>query len=360
MASNPSAPDEGWIVYARQGALLAQAFDFRRNQLMEKRVQLAGQVQQDLFGVAKFSLAANGTLALLEGSANQQLAWVDRAGKRLGTVGQPGLWLSYELSPDEQRLVMERRDPQTLFSDLYVWDLTRGTETRFTFDPKNDSFPEWSPDGSRIVWSSNREGVTNLYQKAASGAGQDELLLRSAYTKVPHGWSADGKFLLYQETNPQTSLDLWVLPIEGVRKPWPWLNTPFVESFSQFAPNGKWIAYMSNESGRYEIYVQAFTPGAPALGDKLQLSTNGGVGAQWRRDGRELFYRTLDGKLMAVDVTLGAQVKAGTPRELFSLSGPSGYEAAGDGQRFLITTSAAGSTVPPFTVVLNWMAEVKR
>jgi Tol biopolymer transport system component len=360
VALNPSATDEGWLVYARQGALVAHPFDFRRNQLAGERIAITGQIRVDAFGAARFSLAANGTLVLLEGSANQQLVWLDRAGKRLGTVGQPGIFLDLALSPDEQRLVVERRDPQTLNSDLYVWDLTRGTETRFTFDPANDGWPTWSPDGSRIAWNSNREGGGNLYQKAASGAGQDEVLLRSGHTKQPCGWSADDKFLLYWEVSPKTSVDLWVLPMEGERKPWPWLNTPFDEVWGQFAPNGKWITYESNESGRQEIYVQAFMPGAPASGGKVQLSTNGGANPQWRRDGRELYYRSLDGKLMAVDVTLGAEVKAGTPRELFAHGSLFNFEAAGDGQRFLVAASAIDASVPPFTVVLNWMAEMKK
>ena len=212
----------------------------------------------------------------------------------------------------------------------------------------------------RSVWTSSREGVGNLYQKAASGAGQDELLYRSANGKIPYDWSADGKFLLYSEINPQTNVDLWVLPLEGERKPWPWLNTPFVEETAKFAPNGKWIAYTSNESGRFEVYVQAFTPGAAASGDKKQISTNSGAGPRWRRDGRELYYYTVDRKLMAVEVTLGAEVKAGTPRELFSLGRFYDWTPTGDGQRFLVVASASETAVPPFTVVLNWMAELKK
>jgi Tol biopolymer transport system component len=360
VALNPAPTNEGWLVFTRQGALLAQPFDFRRNQLLGERVPLAGQARVDAFGRTRLSVAANGTLVFIEGSANEQLVWLDRTGKRLGIAGQPGLFLGPVISPDEQRLVTEKRDPQTLNSDLYVWDLGRGTETRFTFDPANDAAPVWSPDGSRIAWCSNREGVANLYQKAASGAGQDELLLKSAYTKFPFAWSPDGKFLLYRETNPQTNADFWVLPMEGERKPWPWLNTPFAEAWGQFAPNGKWIAYQSNESGRYEIYVQAFAPGAAASGDKKQISINGGVDPHWRRDGRELYYRSLDSKLMAVDVTLGAEVKAGAPRELFSMAGFSDLEPTGAGQRFLVVASAADKGVSPFTVVLNWMAEVKK
>ena len=158
VAVNPSAQDEGWLVFTRQGVLQAQPFDFSRNQLAGEPVRIPGQVWVDSRGTGRFSLAANGTLALLEGNDNQQLVWLDRTGKRLGTVGRQGLWESSRLSPDEQRLVAGRRDPQTQTTDVYVLDLLRGTETRFTFDPANDGNPIWSPDGSRIVWQSSREG----------------------------------------------------------------------------------------------------------------------------------------------------------------------------------------------------------
>lgn len=358
VAVNPAVKDEGWLLFTRQDKLLAQPFDFRRKELVGERVQLAAQLLVDPFGAGKFSVAANGTLVYLEGSAERQFRWLDRTGKRIATVGQPGLWSAHQLSPDEQRLVVGRRESQALTTDLYLWDLARGTETRFTFDPRNDLQSIWSPDGSRIVWASDREGVYNLYQKAASGAGQDEVLLRSPYGKFPLSWSADGRFLLFYEANRQTRADLWVLPMEGERQPWPWLNTPANETFAAFSPDSKWIAYQSDESGRHEIYVQAFAPGAPASGGKVQLSTGGGQFPSWRRDGRELYYYSPDNKLMAVDVKLGAEVKAGVPRELFTIF--NSFEAAHDGQRFLVQEGVADTAVPPFTVVLNWMAEVKR
>ena len=166
-------------------------------------------------------------------------------------------------------------------------------------------------------------------------------------------------------THPQTSWDLWVLPLAGERKPWPWLNTPAGEYNATFSPDGNWIAYQSNEFGHNEIYVQAFVPGAPASGGKRQLSTNGGAHPQWRRDGRELYYVSADGKLIAVAITPGADLKAGTPKELFTPAGyranaDRGYTVTGDAQRFLFVTGADGAILPPFTVVLNWMAEVKQ
>ncbi len=158
-----------------------------------------------------------------------------------------------------------------------------------------------------------------------------------------------------------------MLPLAGERKPWSWLNTQFSESLAKFSPDGKWIAYSSNELGRNEIYLQAFVPGAPASGGKVPISTTGGTYPQWRRDGRELYYISADNKLMAVDITLGMEVKAGTPKDLFALSDIraatnvfNGFTKTRDGQRFLFVTSAEEASVPPFTVVLNWMAEVKK
>ena len=366
VVSDPIAPHEGQLVFIQQGGLSAQAFDFRRNQVAGEPVRIAASVATNTTGNAKFSVARNGTLALLESRGDAQFSWVDRTGKRLETVGQPGRWLGFKVSPDAQRLMAERLEGSSQNADLRLLDLARGTDTRFTFDPAHNNRPIWSPDGSRIAWASNREGEQNLYQKATSGAGQDELLLRSAYQKIAQDWSADGRFLLYQEINSQTNGDLWVLPLEGERKPWVWLNTPFSENVGQFAPDGKWIAYQSNESGRNEVYVQAFVPGAPASGVKWQLSTKGGTNPTWRRDGRELYFiSAAENNLMAVEVTLGAEVKAGTPRELFSLrtlragSINSGLSMTGDGQRFLFRADET-TGLPPFTVVLNWMAEIKK
>ncbi len=356
VALNPADQREGYLTFVRQGALLAQAFDFSRNQLVGNPVRIAEHVAAPL-NWARYSLATNGVLILRESGVNQQLTWFDRAGKKQGIVGPTGQYFFSRLSPDGQRLAVERRNPQGQSSDIHLFDLAGGGGTPFTFDPGEDGRPLWSPDGSRIVWVSSRGGV---FQKAASGAGQDEMLLRATDPKFLSDWSTDGRFILYSEGNPQTSRDIWVLPMEGERKPWVWLNTPANESAATFSPDGKWIAYHSNESGRNEIYVQAFVPRVLASGGKRQLSTDGGINARWRRDGRELYYLAPDGKLVAVEIAPGAELKAGTPKELFAPSGyqvnsERGYTLTGDGQRFLFVTSAEDASVPPFTVVLNWM-----
>ncbi|MBS1807779.1 MAG: serine/threonine-protein kinase [Acidobacteria bacterium] len=362
---NPAVSKEGWLVFMRQGALLAAPFDFSRRQVNGDPLQLAEQVQtgtEGLFG--RFSLSENGTLVFLEGRANQQLILADRAGQKLRSIGPLGSYRAPMFSPDEQRVAVGRVDPQSQFSDIHLLDLAGGRDTRFTFDPAEDSDPLWSPDGSRIAWVSRRSGQRDLYVRAANSAGSDELLWKSAYNKYALDWSRD--FILYAELKPQTRTDLWILPLTGERKPWVWTKTEFSEQFARFSPDGKWIAYSTNAPGRYEIYVRAFNPDASDAVGQWQISTNGGARPLWRRDGREMYYISAEEKLMAVDVTLGAEIKAGTPRTLFDLRdlravvSNIGYAATGDGQRFLFVTSAEDAYLPPFTVVLNWMAEAKK
>jgi Tol biopolymer transport system component len=363
LATNPLAKDEGDLVFARQGALLTQPYDFSRNQLLGEPMRLAEKVQISASNFAKFSVSTTGTLVLLEGYAQQQLTWVDRTGKKLGTVGQAGFYDIPRLSTDNQHLAVGRRESLQQGTDIRLFDLARGTDARFTFDPANDQWPLWSPDGSRLLWTSSRKGPGDLYWKAASGAGQDEVLWKSATLKQATDWSADGRFILYRERHPQTNIDLWILPLEGERQPQPWLTAPFNQSLGKFSPDGKWIAYVSDEAGGLEVYLQAFVPGAPAAGGKWQISKSGGITPNWRRDGRELYFVSGD-KMMAVDITLGTEVKVGTPQELFSLSSiravtTAGYAKTGDGQRFLFVTSAEEASLPPFTVVLNWTADLK-
>jgi eukaryotic-like serine/threonine-protein kinase len=218
-------------------------------------------------------------------------------------------------------------------------------------------------DGSRIAFSTNRDGHMNLYQRAASGTGNDEALLKSDDRKFPNDWSDDGGFILYQNLDPKTNWDLWVLPLAADQKPIPFLQTEFDEVQGQFSPDGRWIAYTANESGTRQVYVRSF----PASSGKWQVSTNGEAQPQWRRDGRELFYLSPDRKLMAVEVKGdGSTFEAGVPKALFELlriPGPgswNSYAATADGQRFLVTSLLEEATSTPTTVVLNWTADLKR
>ena len=250
--------------------------------------------------------------------------------------------------------------------DVWLIDAVRGVPTRFTFDTANDAFPTWSPDGSRVVFQSNRKGSYNLYSKLSSGAGADELLLESDQAKNPNDWSSDGRFLLFRSQDPQTGNDLWVLPLSGDQKPFSFLKTPFEEREGQFSPDGKWIAYQSNESGRFEIHVQPF----PGPGGKFQVSSNGGEQPRWNKNGKEIFYVSLDSKMMAVPVKLspdGQSVETGTPAALFPVRIAGGpvlgnankqqYAVSSDGQQFLVNLAVDEGTVSPITLILNWKAK---
>ena len=234
-------------------------------------------------------------------------------------------------------------------------EIARGTLSRFTFDPANDGAPAWSPDGARIAFNSNRGGQFNLYQKLSSGAGGDEELLKSGELKSPLDWSQDGRFIAYLVQSAKTRADIWILPLDGDRQPFPFLQTPFNELGARFSPDGRWVAYTSDETGVPEVYVQSF----PASGGKWQISSGGGTAPKWSRDGKELFY-TNGGKLMSVEVkTGGSTFEAGTPTLLFESRGRT-YDASADGQRFLVAVPVEEATSTPITVVLNWTTDLKK
>jgi Tol biopolymer transport system component len=235
---------------------------------------------------------------------------------------------------------------------------------RFTLDPAVDFSPVWAPDGGRIVWSSGQgSGVGNLYQKAASLAGEETLLLKSDYPIRPTDWSRDGRFIIYNQGGPKTRGDVWVLPMGkgGESKPFPVVQTGAHEVEGRLSPDGRWLAYASDVSGHYEVYVQSF----PGGGGKRQVSTSGGHNPRWRRGGQELFYYAADGKLMAAPVRSGESFEVGTPVSLFefragTLQGFPTYTVTGDGQRFLINAVVETEPNAPLTVVVNWAAGVKK
>ncbi len=359
----------GYLLFVRDKTLMAQVFDPGKLQLSGEPVTVAEGVlsyptQIGPTGYAAFSASANDHLSYLSGdSPVTQLAWLDRAGKLLGTLGPAGLFNQPMLSPDGQRVAMNNESLGQ--GDIWILELKRGTSTRFTFDPARDVSALWSPDGTRIVFGSDRGGQWGLYQKISSGAGSDELLLRTGQTTFPDDWSLDGRFIIYEiDGGPKTKFDLWVLPLFGDRKPFPFLQTEFTEQHAQFSPDGRFIAYVSDESGRAEVYVQSF----PASGGKWQVSTGGGDQPQWRRDGRELFYVAPDKNLMAVTDTLGATFEAGTPVQLFKTRVPqstligerNNFAVAPDGQRLLVNNVVEDSASQPITVVLNWTAQFKK
>jgi len=249
-------------------------------------------------------------------------------------------------------------------TDVWVMDTMRGTRRRFTFDPSTDQLPVWSPDGQRIVFSSDRTGgVYNLYEKPAERPGAEQVLFESNENKFAMGFSGDGRYLLYRNTGPNTDWDLWALPLTGDKKPFPVVQSPAQEMIGEFSADGKWVAYQTNESGQFEIYVQSF----PEPTTRMQISTAGGSQPRWRRDGRELFFIGLDGRLMSTSIAVNANhfLDAGTPVPLFATHTAGGavpspqkqqYAVSADGQRFLLNAIPEDAVSAAVSLILNWRA----
>ncbi|HYK42718.1 MAG TPA: hypothetical protein VE007_10050 [Thermoanaerobaculia bacterium] len=313
--------------------------------------------------LAVFSASDNGVLAYEAGGARSisQLVWLDRSGKQLEALGPPGDYLEPRISGDGRRVAMDIRDLRTGKADIWIYDLTRRVSTRFTSEPPDNVFPVWSPDGSRVVFASNRKGSDDLYQKVSSGTGNDEeFLVQERRLLVPTDWSSDGRFVVYNVSDVKTKRG-WDLGIYSVadKKSSAFLSTPSSEANGRFSPDVRWLAYTSDDSGRNEVYVQPF----PATGGKWQISTAGGGQPVWNRNGKEIFYVSADNKLMVVDVKADPGFEAGTPRALFDVRLKSGtgwkYDISPDGQRFLANIAVEEVKANLITLVLNWAAEIK-
>jgi Tol biopolymer transport system component len=365
---------DGWLLWVRAGALVAQRLDVAQPALTGEPVTVADEVAVDTSERSAVSVAATGLVAYRTGGASQrQLAWFDQSGKTLGTIGDPDpTWGRPRVAPDGQRVVVARTTQGN--QDLWLLDGTR--TSRFTFDSATDDISIWSPDGTRIVFTSTRTGGGDLYRKPASGAEMEELFVASDEVKTPSSWSADGRFVLYHSTDPQTSSDVWVAPVaetgdrsaggpepgEG-RTPWVFLKTPFREIWGAFSPDGRWVAYMSNESGRPEIYVRPFVaPGAKAAGGQWQVSTAGGIHPVWRPDGRELYYIDPMGALVSAPITItGATLVSGTPMVRFSTRILGGGTDAGQGRQYdiardgrLLINTVVEDVDTPITLLQHW------
>ena len=357
-----------WLLVVRQGVLSAFRFDPQRGVISGDPLPIAQGVNvfQNL-GV--FSVSPAGVLAYRLGNARQtrQLTWVDRAGKVLGVVGQSNddaTPANPEISPDSLRVAVNRVVQNN--NDIWIIDVARNVMSRFTFEPHTQGAALWSPDGLQMVFGSSPKGLVHLHAKPATGAGAEKLLGGRAQTESPLDWSPDGKLVLYAAGSLETGVDLLVLPANG-GEPTAVVQSPYDDFNGQFSPDGRWIAYQSNEGGRNDIYVVPF----PATGAKSQISSNGGVAPRWRGDGRELFYLALDGRMTAVPITTdGGSVQAGTPVALFPTRLASGgnigtlaltkpqYAVARDG-RFLLNAVIDEGAAPPITVVVNWEQALK-
>lgn len=356
----------GYVLFLRGESLLAQPFDVSHLELTGRPVQVADQVSSDAFD-GLFSASNTGVLAYaVTQSNNRQLTWYDREGKILGHAGTPVPRDELNLSPDGTRVAEGRADQHGTWV-VWMLDVTRGVNTRLSFETGGAGNGTWSPDGSQIVYAPNGGQSTDLYRKPANGAGQGELLLHSDIIKTPLDWSHDGRFLLFMQRGKDTGADLWVLPMQGDHKPIPYLVTPANEAQAQFSPDGHWVVYTSNESGTKEVYVQPFPM---STGGKWAVSNGGGSQPRWSRDGKELFYFTPDSTLMDVNVTTtGGTFQPGVPKPMFRvaiLGGAGGGPAVGwrwdvapDGKRFLINTALDDASAAPVTIVLNWQGMLK-
>jgi eukaryotic-like serine/threonine-protein kinase len=354
-------PETGHLLFVVDQNLMAQAFDAKGLRLTGDAFPVATDIQYfRQTHSALFSASDNGVLLYQTRSTAgaSQLVWVDRSGKSLGSLGVPGDLANPRISPDGKRVGVDITDPRTGKDDVWIYESSGGLPTRFTSDPALDSQPIWSPDGSRIVFTSYRRGHADLFEKSASGAGSEAAIIVSEETKSPNDWSADGRFILYGSLRSQTNFELWVLPVGGARQPVPFLKSTFGVSHGQFSPDGRWVAYASNESGKWEIHVAPFA----APGSSWKVSSAGGSEPRWRRDGRELYYLAPDGELMAVNVRTGAAFAAEVAKPLFhtrlrqhiSAADKFSYDVFPDGQRFLLNTDVGEATSPPLTLLLNW------
>jgi Tol biopolymer transport system component len=352
----------GYLLWLRGSTLVVQRFDPERLKFSGEPRPIADPVGVTSLGGILAAASSSGML-LYGGAGGTQLRWLDRAGQAAqssGALGQPGAYLTFRVSPDGRRVAVSRWSGSG--RDLWMVDVERDAWSRFTLLPGVSMYPVWSPDGRQVMFSAG--SPLNLHGKEASGAGSEQRVTESPSGQFPTDWSRDGRLVLYYEIAPDTQRDLWVLPVtpdgtpEAGAKARPYLRTRFNEYQGRFSPeySPRWVAYTSDESGRDEVYVQGF----PEPRGKFQISTGGGAYPEWSPDGRELYYVSADGKLMAAGVKLGADSPApSTPRELFGVL-PAGvgspYTVAPDGKRFLVASAGSQS----LEVVVNWTALLKQ
>jgi Tol biopolymer transport system component len=341
-----SPPDA--LLYMRQGALEARRLNLDTLSLEGDARPVASRVFVSTNNFNNIAMSgAAGLLAYRSHGGVARLMWVDRAGRRLSEVGEPDAARPNNIhgSPTENLVAMQRTVDGNV--DVWVLDTERGVQRRLTFGDERDNAPAWSPDGRRIVFSSERAGVFDLFERPTDGSGRETALLSSSEPKFVDDWSPDGRNLLFNVQSTEGGRDVWVLPLDGDRKPLQLTRTPFSESEGRFSPDGRWVAYQSNETGRMEIYVQSF----PDLKMKVQVSARGGAIPFWRRDGRELFYEAPDERIMAVPIELSAiTARPGAPVALFQRTG--NWESSPDGQRFLMVEETEPPA--PITLLLNW------
>jgi Tol biopolymer transport system component len=354
----------GYLLFIRDRHLMEQAFNVSNLTLGGDPFTLAddiGAVRS--MALAPISVSVSGILVYQSvGKPTRQLVWLDRGGKQIGQVAEPGDYGPPRISPDGSHAAVAKLGPDGVNADLWILD-AQGNATQFTATPKHEGSPVWSPDGSKIAFFSNAEGPFDIYVKPVHGEGRAELLFKSPLPKYPTDWSRDGRYILFGVIAPGTKSDVWAISMAD-RKAAPILDTIYSEAFAALSPDGKWLAFQSDQSGRTEVYVQPFE-GATAGTKKRWLASSGGGGLpRWRGDGAEIFYMTSGGRMMAVGVhQTGGELQFEPPHMLFQTRPmPQDwnlYDVSSDGQRFLLRLPLEWSSAAPITVVTNWTEKLK-
>lgn len=356
--------EPGYLLYLRGNTLVAHAFNPTTRRLAGEPVPVVEGVDSNPATRRGAFSASHAGVLVYRPLEETRLSWFDRHGRRLEAIGPRAGFGNPDLSPDEQHLAIDRLDPATGTRDVWIVDLARSVWSRLTSDPASDEMPLWFPDGKRVLFKSLRGGEWSFYHRAANGTGQDELTLTVDYWSSPLGWTQGGRFLAYEGGNPQRSLAVSQVSIDNPGQPSVLLESKFGVRDAKLSPDGRWLAYASREGERSEIFVLPLSSGS----ERWQISTSGGIEPQWRGDGRELFYIAPDRSLMAVDVAAQPVFRAGPPRQLF-VTRMVGFQAGSyfrnqyvvtaDAQRFLLN-EPVDAQASPITVVVNWMAALKK
>jgi eukaryotic-like serine/threonine-protein kinase len=350
----------GFLLFVLDKILMAYPFDASDLKLIGDPFPVAEKI---LYATAywrgAFSVSQNRILTYGVGSSADAwpLAWFDRTGKQIGTLADRAAYDVIRLSPDDKFVAAAVTDPETGNDDIWLYDLSKGVRTRFTFSTANDTNPLWSPDGAQIVYTNDgRNGNDDIFIKPANGLGREEPLLQTDGYEVATSWSPDRRFLCYDRRDPKTKGDIWILPVFGDRKPFPFLNSVFHEHSGSFSPDGKWLAYVSDETGRSEVYVTPF----PSRAGKWQVSKGALFGAWWSKDGKEIFYGSADVKLTAVPVKTDPTFESGVPVALLDLTIANNGTISSNRQRFLLSLQFTGQQNQPIRIVTNWTADLRR
>jgi Tol biopolymer transport system component len=345
------------LLFPQNGTLITQRFDAGKGRVDDHVEAIAGADNVGgpvAFGPG-FSVARNVLVYRNSSPRLSRLMWFDRSGRVIDEIGPAADYRMLSLAPDGQRVVVARADDRANTSDLGILDTTRGTSTRLTFGARQDSSPIWSPDAARIVFVSRRDGRQALMTTSAAGGGVEQEIATWPHTVRPTDWSSDGRLLLFTSRDPRTGLDVWVMPVMGDGKANALIQTSFNESDARFSPDGRWVAYVSNDSGVDQVFVRSF----PQTESRWQVSVSGGTHPRWLRDGRELLFVAPDGMLTAVGIESGPSFRVGPPRMLWPVPGATDFAVGPDG-RFLVAIPDEGDEANQLHVIVNWMSELPR